>query len=118
MTESSAIFSQPVRADDPLFALKPQLRNDLLLAAATRGRTGRCQQLLRAGADPELADDLGCTPLHRAIFAENLATVNVLLEHNAGIERRVGGTGTSCTWSTMTPLLSEYSAAFTIVSQR
>jgi ankyrin repeat protein len=52
--------------------------------ADTRGNhTDTIIKLLRQGADPNIADSAGYTPLHYAVMKGNLAVVNVLLQKGA-----------------------------------
>ena len=52
--------------------------------ADTRGNhTDTIIKLLRQGADPNIADREGYTPLHYAVMKGNLAVVNVLLQKGA-----------------------------------
>ena len=52
--------------------------------ADTRGNpTDTILKLLRQGADPNIADREGYTPLHYAVMKGNLAVVNVLLQKGA-----------------------------------
>ena len=48
---------------------------------AERGLTKMAETLLEAGADPEVEDLEGCTPLMLALFRENIKMVEVLAKH-------------------------------------
>jgi ankyrin repeat protein len=56
----------------------------LLLSAAGFGTPRRIGELLRAGADPNLPDRDGTTPLYRASVQNRSANVRVLLAAGAG----------------------------------
>ena len=51
--------------------------------ATTKGHVNICQQLIRQGADIDLPDAQGCTPLMSATSSNNLELVKLLLESNA-----------------------------------
>ncbi len=57
---------------------------------------GRVRELVEAGADPNLFDDLGKTPLHYACKNENFAIAEYLIEHGAEVnahhEASIGNT--------------------------
>lgn len=57
-----------------------------LHAAASAGNTAVVEQLIRAGARPEVADADGETPLHRAAGANHAGAIQALGEGRAGLE--------------------------------
>lgn len=59
-----------------------------LCVAADNGQFSIAWQLLRGGADPNIPDDDGWTPLHRAAHCGRKAIVELLLEYGANIEAR------------------------------
>ncbi len=54
-----------------------------LAAAAVKGDTKMAKVLLENKADPNIADDLGVTPLVYAVQFENIDLIKLLLEYNA-----------------------------------
>ncbi|SFQ74427.1 ankyrin repeat domain-containing protein [Flavobacterium akiainvivens] len=54
-----------------------------LASAAVKGETGLCEVLLKNGADPNIADANGVTPLTYAVQFENKALVALLLTYKA-----------------------------------
>jgi ankyrin repeat protein len=57
---------------------------DSLLAAAANGDLAEVKRLVvDCGVDPNVQDDLGWTPLHRAASGGYLKVVELLLEHDA-----------------------------------
>jgi len=46
------------------------------------------QLLLAHGADPNLANNLGQTPLHDAAFDQNIKSMKLLIQHSADIDAR------------------------------
>ncbi len=64
--------------------------------AAGDGDMVRAQQLLAAGYDPNLFDDIDYTPLHYAVKYEHFDMVSLLLKHGANVnannESRSGNT--------------------------
>jgi ankyrin repeat protein len=57
---------------------------------------GRVRELVEAGADPNLFDDLGKTPLHYACKNQNFTIAEYLIEHGAEVnahhEASIGNT--------------------------
>ncbi|XP_053406870.1 putative ankyrin repeat protein RBE_0489 isoform X3 [Mercenaria mercenaria] len=49
--------------------------------AATKGNTSAIEHLINAGADYELPNDLGITPLYNAVRANHPLAVKELLKH-------------------------------------
>jgi ankyrin repeat protein len=71
--------------------------SDDLHFAAGHGDLQRVQQLLTAGADINgFDDDMGWTPLHYAVVAEQYEVAKYLIEHGADVnahhEARIGNT--------------------------
>lgn len=60
----------------------------LLLAAAQNGMTDAMQLLLKRGADANVADDEGMTPLMGAAMIDRPTPVRLLLKHGADISRK------------------------------
>lgn len=55
----------------------------LLVEESYNENTGLLHQLLKSGADPSLTDDMGETPLHRAVFHKNTTSIMLLLHYGA-----------------------------------
>lgn len=55
----------------------------VLCAASQNAQLRAVQTLLQAGADPNLADEEGCTPLMHAVMAQHAGVVKLLLEYGA-----------------------------------
>lgn len=64
-----------------------------LLIAAIEGKVTIARLLLEAGADPNLGDACGYTPLMGAVCADSLAMVRLLLEQGADVNRRCSRSG-------------------------
>ena len=56
--------------------------------AAYNGQAAAADLMLRAGADPEVADSEGYTPLHEAALYGHIEVVRVLLSHGASVNAR------------------------------
>lgn len=54
-----------------------------LCAAAQNGQLRAVQELLQAGANPNLPDEDGCTPLMHAVMAQHVGLVKLLLQYGA-----------------------------------
>lgn len=54
-----------------------------LLVVADTGNAERVKELLETGADPNVKDELGRTPLHLAARSGRIKVVKMLLEHGA-----------------------------------
>lgn len=61
---------------------------DELLDAAQRGDVSGTASLIRAGADVNVFDEIGLTPLHHAAMGEHLAVVELLLASGANVNAR------------------------------
>ncbi len=64
-------------------AVHGNLTNDSLLTGVATGDLSRVSALLDQGANPELADSMGRTPLLRAVIARREDMVELLLAHHA-----------------------------------
>jgi ankyrin repeat protein len=64
-------------------AVRGNLMSDNLLTGVASGDLARVSALLDAGANPELADSMGRTPLLRAVIAQREDMVQLLLAHHA-----------------------------------
>ena len=64
-------------------AVRGNLTNDNLLAGVASGDLSRVSALLDQGANPELADSMGRTPLLCAVIAQRDDMVELLLAHHA-----------------------------------
>ena len=64
-------------------AVHGNLTNDSLLTGVASGDLSRVSALLDEGANPELADSMGRTPLLRAVIAQREDMVQLLLAHHA-----------------------------------
>lgn len=69
-----------------LFCLGGPCMADDLLAAAALAPAKEVHSLLIAGADPNVSDDCGFTPLHLAIRSGRLETVQLLIQHGADVD--------------------------------
>jgi len=66
------------------------------------------RQLLKAGADPNLQNRFGCTPLFEPVMAANLDAVKLLLEFGADPDIKENDAGISCRYTaTFLPKISE-----------
>ena len=108
---TNCIFSQPlsrrcallgkvvVNVSKPPCAIKlqaPAARDRTLglklFEAIKRGDASSVEQLLQRGADPNVKDQRGFTPLHMAVYSGSLEVVQLLLEHGANPDAKdVGG---------------------------
>lgn len=59
-----------------------------LLMAATHGNAAMIETLLKAGADPNLANELGTTPLMQASAAGSVEAVKILLDRGANVNAK------------------------------
>lgn len=66
-------------------------KTSLLYQAVERNVVKQIEFLIKNGADVNLADDHGNTPLHRAAKANNIEVVKLLLAANANVELRAHG---------------------------
>jgi len=66
------------------------------------------RQLLKAGADPNMKNRFGCTPLMEPVMAANMEALKLLLEYGADPDIKENDAGLSCRYlATMFPLISE-----------
>ena len=75
-------------------------KSTALLVALLRGHEKTAVRLLGAGADPNLADDAGHTPLMVAARMGSLEAVRALLEHGASVEARDAAKLSALTYAT------------------
>ncbi len=78
----------------PAAIASPSL-NDRLYAAVRAGRAAEVRQLLAAGADANVHDSLGGTPLLDAAWAGNVEITKLLLAGGADVNVRRDGTGST-----------------------
>jgi ankyrin repeat protein len=64
-----------------------------LIAAAGKGDLLQVQQLLKRGANPNVNDDNGETPLIAAAFRDNVEVVEILIAAKADLNRKICGDG-------------------------
>ena len=65
-----------------------------LLSATASGDVAMAKLLLANGANPNIGDAKGMTPLHRAAYAGGQQLVDLLLEHQADVNARTTGGAT------------------------
>jgi hypothetical protein len=71
----------------------------LLEVAIQQGRTNAVKVLLEAGADPNVKDERGCTPLYNATRFGHIDVVKVLLEAGADLNAKVWGGVKVLSWA-------------------
>ena len=59
-----------------------------LKVAVVREDLATAQNLLNAGADPNIVGEDACTPLHHAVGAGNMEIIRLLLARGASVEAR------------------------------
>jgi ankyrin repeat protein len=59
--------------------------NTPLMVKAKKGKFHSCRELIKNGANPNVTNRIGCTPLHLAIPSGSLKTVKVLLDAGARV---------------------------------
>lgn len=76
------------------FENEPQALAEALTCACFLGRTGIAEYFLQRGVDVTAGTETGLSALHWAASRGNLATVKLLIEHNAPLEMKnsYGGT--------------------------
>ena len=62
--------------------------SSLLIHAANYNYPWLIKKLLKNGADIQLADDLGYTPLHTAVDSQNMECVALLLKNGANVNAK------------------------------
>lgn len=64
----------------------PELKNYLLMYAAKEGQTAVVEKLLNHGANPNIPDKVGYTPIWWAAFRQNDDVVRLLIDHGADVD--------------------------------
>ena len=79
--------------------LRPETRDSLLLIAAERGHTEVVRLLLEHGADPNLVNMCGETPVHAAAKIDSIDVITFLCKHGADVNicDVTGSTALYCT---------------------
>ena len=89
-----------LRAAPALVAARGTNGNSLLHLAAGCRNLGAATLLLRHGADPDLPNDRGATPLHQAAYANQVELAAALLDAGAGVGAcGYGDGGTPLAWA-------------------
>lgn len=92
--QNPVYLKEILRLKVDLNVLNEKTRATPLLNAIVNGANEQAIDLLRAGADPNLADELGDTPLHAAAITKNTQVSILLIEKNANpfLENKKGET--------------------------